>query len=546
MRRVTFAMLIAAALALSLPALASAHPLGNFTINHYAGIRVEPERVVLDVVIDEAEIPTFQERIRIDRDGDGTVSASETETERLAACPTLAASLDLTVGGARLPLTTAEAGLSFPAGAAGLQTMRLVCVYSAVLSAPLGSGTPIGFQDTSHAERIGWREVVVTGSGVTLAALGLAMATVSDRLRAYPQDLLSQPLDVRVATFTASTGGPTLPPLSVPDAVPVSGAAPLYAATPAGDPSSPAGNAATGAGAVPNGVTELPAELAAALQAHDLTPPLMALALLIALGLGALHAVTPGHGKTIMAAYLVGTRGNVPQALGLGATVAVSHTLGVLALGLLTVAASSVFPTERLFPILTIISGTLVLGIGGWLLLSLALQLRGRRAVERDHARAHAAAHEAGVDHDHDHEHEHGDDPDADAQVAGWHSHGGIRHSHLPSPNVGATLRWRGIFALGLAGGLVPSASAILLLLGAVSVGRPAFGLVLIVAFGVGLALVLVGIGFVLVHARGRLERLPRLARDGRFAFGVSLMAACVVLAFGLVITTQALATLRL
>ena len=545
MRRMTFATLIAAAFALALPGLTLAHPLGNFTINHYSGIRVEPHRVVLDVVIDEAEIPTFQERIRIDRDGDGTVSTTEIEAERLAACPLLAQSLQLVVAGRALSLVTSDAGLTFPPGAAGLQTMRLVCVYSAALAAPLAVGAALSFQDSSHAERIGWREIVVEGSGVSLSAPGLSTTSVSDRLRSYPQDLLTQPLDVRAASFTASPGGPTLTPLPVPDAAPVPGAAPLYAATPAGDPSSPAGvNAATGAAAVPNGVTELPAELAAALQAHDLTPPLIVVALLIALGLGALHAVTPGHGKTIMAAYLVGTRGNVPQALGLGATVAVSHTLGVLALGLLTVAASSVFPTERLFPILTIVSGALVLGIGAWLLISLGLQLRRRRAVEREHVRAHAAAHEAGAEHHHDHDRDH--DAEASADEAGFHSHGGIRHSHLPTPNVGATLRWRGIFALGLAGGLVPSASAILLLLGAVSVGRPAFGLVLIVAFGVGMALVLIGIGFVLVHARGRLERLPRLARDGRFAIGTSLVAACVVLAFGLVLTSQALAALRL
>jgi ABC-type nickel/cobalt efflux system permease component RcnA len=297
---------------------------------------------------------------------------------------------------------------------------------------------------------------------------------------------------------------------------------------------------AAAAAAVPGGVTELPAELAAALHARDLTPPLIALALLIALGLGALHAVTPGHGKTIMAAYLVGTRGSVAQAVGLGTTVAVSHTLGVLALGLLTVAASSVFPTERLFPVLTMVSGTLVVAIGGWLLVSLARQLRRRRAADREHAHAHAG----GLDHDHEH------DPDRAEEHAHEHaqehSHGGLRHSHLPPSGVGAALRWRGIFALGLAGGLVPSASALLLLLGALSVGRPAFGLLLIVAFGAGMALVLAGIGLVLVRARGHLERLPRLARDGRLATGVSLLAACVVLGFGLVITTQALAALRL
>jgi ABC-type nickel/cobalt efflux system permease component RcnA len=534
MRRLALATLTAATLALTLPALALAHPLGNFTINHYAGIRVELNRVLLDVVIDAAEIPAFQESTRIDADKDGTISAAEARAERERACPLLAGSLRLAVAGTRLPLIAAQAGLSFPIGAAGLQTMRLVCVFSAALPAPLAAGTSVTFEDTSHAERAGWREIVVQGSGTTVRPGDLPVTSISDRLRSYPADLLAQPLDIRAVTFSVSPGGPLLPPLTVPDASPLPGAAPLYGTAPETAPS-PADPAAA---AVPGGVTELPAELAAALHARDLTPPLIALALLIALGLGALHAVTPGHGKTIMAAYLVGTRGSVAQAVGLGTTVAVSHTLGVLALGLLTVAASSVFPAERLFPILTMVSGALVVAIGGWLLLSLARQLRRRRAAEREHAHAHAS----GLDHDHGlmHTHEHEQDGD------GEHTHGGLRHSHLPPSGVGATLRWRGIFALGLAGGLVPSASALLLLLGAISVGRPAFGLLLIVAFGAGMALVLGGIGLLLVRARGHLERLPRLARDGRLATGVSLLAACVVFGFGLVITTQALGALRL
>src|SRR2546422_3573067 len=103
-----------------------AHPLGNFTINHYAGIRIEPAKVDLDVVIDQAEIPTFTERQRIDTDGDGQVSGAEMEAERQVACDRLASNLTLTAGGRPLALTVQAAGLSFPAGAGGLSTMRLV------------------------------------------------------------------------------------------------------------------------------------------------------------------------------------------------------------------------------------------------------------------------------------------------------------------------------------------------------------------------------------------------------------------------------------
>jgi hypothetical protein len=118
--RPALATAAAVALAIALPALALAHPLGNFTINHYAGIRVEPDRVVLDVVVDQAEIPTFQEKLRIDTDGDGSVSDAEAEVERVAACPVLAGSLALNVAGRGLDLVSVAAGLTFPPRAAGL------------------------------------------------------------------------------------------------------------------------------------------------------------------------------------------------------------------------------------------------------------------------------------------------------------------------------------------------------------------------------------------------------------------------------------------
>ncbi len=510
-RRRTGAVLLGICAALLLSAAAAAHPLGNFTINHYTGLRVAPDRILVDQVFDLAEIPAFQEIQAIDTAGDGKPAPERVAAHALARCRALAGDLQLEVDGQRLDLALTATSLTFPPGAGGLATLRLVCEYEARLPTSLAADAAITFADLSYAERIGWREILVEGDGTTVAGSGLLGTGVSSRLTSYPQDLLTQPLSLSSVAFTAAPGGPALPPVAIADVRP--------------------------AAAVPNGVTELPAQLAAILRADDLTPPLVALALLIALGLGALHAVTPGHGKTIMAAYLVGTRGSVAQALGLGTTVAVSHTLGVLALGLLTVAASSIFPTERLFPLLGTVSGVLVMGIGAWLLVSLARQLRRRRVAERGHAEAHAHQRE------HDHGHNHGHDDEEGAH--GWHEHGGVRHTHLPPPGIEGTLRWRGIFTLGLAGGLVPSASAILLLLGAVSVGLPAFGLVLIGAFGAGMALVLAGIGLVLVYARGYVERLPRVARDGRFAMATSLAAACVVLAYGLVITTQALAGLR-
>ena len=254
-RRLARALLLAVGLIVLLPAVALAHPLGNFTVNHFAGIRVEPDRIVLDLVIDEAEIPTFQDRLRIDTDGDGVISADEADVERLAACPRLVPDLALTVNGQRLPLVTFAAGLSFPPGTAGLSTMRLVCEFAAPLPDGLPGPTRIGFDDTSHPGRIGWHEVVVTGSGVTLTAGKLPSTSISDRLRAYPANLIAHPLDVRNVTLTAVPGGAVTPYAEPADATSLTAApsgiradATAGDASPGAEPSTGPGSATSGAG----------------------------------------------------------------------------------------------------------------------------------------------------------------------------------------------------------------------------------------------------------------------------------------------------------
>ena len=502
------------------PTLALAHPLGNFTINHFAALRIGPAAISLDVVIDRAEIPAFQESQRIDLDGDGAVAPAELEQERVSACGTLAHDLRLTADGQALSLTTMSAGLSLPAGAGGLTTMRLVCEYEAALARPIAA-TAITFDDSSFAERIGWREIVVLGNGTVIAgAAGNPAADglgVSNRLTAYPKELLAQPLDQRSVAVTASAGGPTLAPWSPPDAQSIAGA-------PATTTSS---GATVGAGAVPGAVPGGVAEnLAALVDVTDLTPLAILVSLGIAFALGVIHAVSPGHGKTIMAAYLVGAKGSSRQAVGLGLAVTVSHTLGVLVLAGITLAASSVLPPERLYPILGVASGGLVIMIGASLLWSRlrAMGLGGRfRAREDGHAHAHAE----GDAHEHGHDHAHGD--------ANGHPH---PHSHAPADT---EISWRGLLALGLSGGLVPSASALILLLGSIAAGRVAYGLVLVLGFGLGMAVVLAGIGLLIVHARRFIERQPSIAGLRRITAPLQLVTASVVVVLGIVLTSQAL-----
>ncbi len=540
-RRAGLGFALAVVASLVVPTVAFAHPLGNFTINHYAGIRIEPDRVVLDVVIDQAEIPTFQEKLRIDTDGDGSVSDAEIEAERVAACPILAGSLRLTAAGGPLPLLPVEAGLEFPPGAAGLQTMRLVCIFTAALPTPLAARTTIEFSDDSHRERIGWREITVQASGATVAAGDLPSASVSQRLRSYPQDLIAQPLDRVSATVEVSPGGPTLSPFVPPDASPLPGGPALYASPPAGgvpspaaaapgdvaSPAVPATSATGGAASVPGGVG---GDITGLLQTQDLTPLVLLGSILAAMALGAGHALTPGHGKTLMGAYLVGTRGTPIHAIALGLSVTVSHTLGIVVLAAIVIAFRGALPPETFNRIAPIASGLLVLGIGGWLLTS---QIRIRRA----------AAALATANHEHDHDHPAGDDhahshDDGAAEPDGLHSHGGIRHSHLPT--TAGNLTWRNLFVLGLAGGIIPSTNALIILLATIATGRAVYGLVLVVAFGLGMAVVLGGVGLGLVLARERLDRLPSRSSLGRVAGYAPLMAGLVVFALGIYLTTQA------
>ena len=546
--------------------LALAHPLGNFTINHYAGIRVEPQRVLLDVVIDQAEIPTFQAIMNLDEDGDGEFSDEELATAEHDGCVAVGEALTLTVGGAAAPLSLVEAGVTFPPGNGGLSTMRQVCTYEAALAEPIATGTPITFSDAFEPSRIGWREITVVGSGVTISGNSLRTETTTDRLTTYPSGLTGAP-DDRDVSFTVTPGGPPLPPFDVPDADPIGpvaiGAAGASTApSPSATASAPAPSArattptapppdgatmpggiegdsgstsgSTGPGAVPGGEGPIPEIL----RTLPVSPAIALLSLLTAALLGAGHALTPGHGKTLMAAYLVGTRGTPRHAFGLGAAVSISHTMGILALAVVILAAESALPPDLVVRVAPVVAALTIVAIGGWML---------AREVRR-----WVAGHRTTVPVE---EHVHPHDPEAIVRVlaahdppagddAVEHEHGGARHRHVPPG--GATITWRSLFILGLAGGLIPSTNALLILLATIAAGQPAWGVVLVVGFGLGMAGVMTGVGLGFVYARGVLERGATRPGVGRIVRFVPLGAAVLVLGVGLVLTTQALEAARL
>jgi ABC-type nickel/cobalt efflux system permease component RcnA len=258
-----------------------------------------------------------------------------------------------------------------------------------------------------------------------------------------------------------------------------------------------------------------------------LTLPSILLALALAFAWGAAHALTPGHGKTIVAADLVGSRGTVRHAVFLGLTTTLTHTAGVFGLGFLTLFASRYILPEQLYPWLGVASGGLVVAIG----LSLFRgRLKGLWGGGHHHDHEH---HHHDHDHDHGHHHHHGD---------------GHTHNHLPPGADNQPITWRGLLALGVSGGLIPCPSALVVMLSAIALQRIGFGMVLIVTFSLGLAGVLTAIGVLWVQAGSWLERfsqrvplLERLPGRGRWLQLLPAASALFITLIGLGITQQAL-----
>ena len=518
--------------ALTSSSTASAHPLGNFTINRYAGIELSSGSVTIHYVVDMAEIPAFQERRDIDTDGDDELSAAELDTYLEDQASDLAEGLVLEVGGERVRLLPDTHELAFRPGQGGLDTLRLAFDFDTPLRDGAGLAVqPAQFRDENYGSRIGWREIVVRpGEGARLLESTALVASISDELRAYPEEALGSPLAMSDVAFEFQLG--------------VAGGL----AAPAG------GEEARSAEGNPDAPLARYADLVAT---EQLTLGVALIALLAAAGFGALHALSPGHGKTIVAAYLVGTKGTWRHALLLALTVTVTHTSSVYALGFITLYLSEYILPEDLYPWLTVASGALILALGGTLFVS---RLRSSRiladgwswvrsrvllrpAPRLAFAEAAAAPSEARVT-------PRQETPPTHRHEEAPHTHGlGRAHSHGVASDPGEALSLRGLIGLGVFGGLLPCPSAIVVMLSAIALHRVAFGLLLIVAFSVGLAGVLTAIGFVLVYAGALPRRLPvvrrlagRPAAHGAGGLALRLFpvgsAAAVVLA-GLVVALR-------
>ena len=258
-------------------------------------------------------------------------------------------------------------------------------------------------------------------------------------------------------------------------------------------------------------------------------------ALVISFVLGGLHALTPGHGKAIVAAYLVGSKGRVIDAVFLGIVVTFTHTFSVIALGIAMLVAGS-FAPDDVVPWLSLFSGILIVGIGAWLLTKNMKQYYsgGARSHDHGHSHDHDHDHDHGHSHDddHDHDHNHTDDHDHDHDHS--HSHGGRTHSHAPPERTGF---W-GLLSLGISGGIVPCVDALIGLLFAISLNKLVWGLIILCAFSLGLAAVLVAIGILMVLAKPLIERFTG---EGIWLQRLPIMSAAVVILLGAILAFKAL-----
>ncbi|GAC1328944.1 MAG: hypothetical protein NVSMB17_04830 [Candidatus Dormibacteria bacterium] len=508
MRRAGAGLLLATLMLLLLPVAASAHPLGNFTVNRYNGLVVAGGQFRVHYVLDMAEIPAFQEKQTIT---DEASYATQKGND-------IAHGLDVEVDGSRVQPTLGGRSLSFPPGQGGLTTLRLELVLAFPDLKP--GAHQVRYTDHNFEGRLGWREMTLqTSGGASTADSSLPSKSVSNELRTYPQDRLTSPLNVSSASFGVTAG--------------------------------------VGAGAMPDFLARAPGGLrviqdryAALVAVKDLTPLAIALSLLLAVVLGAAHALSPGHGKAVMAAYLVGDRKNSRHAVILGTTITVTHTIGVFALGLVTLFLSALITPDRLYPYLTLASGLLVVFLGLSLVrtrtrLALVTARGGDAGHDHDHDHAHAHDHDHEHEHEHEHEHDHEHEPPAGSAVGEAHSHGFGTHTHaVPRPATGV----RGLVAMGISGGLLPCPSALIVLLSAIGLHRLAYGIVLVIAFSIGLAGVLTGIGVALARGIPLLQRLPGRSRLGsaltltRFA---SAAGAVVITLAGVGLTIQAIPQLR-
>ena len=505
---------------LGLAGVVWAHPMGNFSVSHYSRIQVGPRGADIRYVLDLAEIPTFQLLQEWKLDAAGPRSELERRAAEQAAEWTR--NLSIRVGGRTVAARVERTRMVLDKGAGGMPILRI----SSDLRVDAGPGE-MEYDDRNYPDRAGWKEIVVTAKDAVLDRAEPVGTDRSQELTAYPQDpLAAPPQDLKASVRWHSV--PAIPPRKIETA---SSPEVSQSASPASEPARVAAAAASSTASQPGqeapGMVVRGDFLSRMLHQGEIGPGMMLLGLAVAFGLGAIHALSPGHGKTIVAAYLVGSRGTAKHAIFLGGMVTFTHTISVFFLGLTTLFLSRYVLPEKIYPVLGAISGLSIVWIGTMLFFK---RLRAAKHGQPHHHH-HDHDHHHGHDHHHVHTHDHG---------SLVHDHGdGHLHSHMPDE-----VSMAGLIALGASGGLVPCPSALVLLLSSVALGRVALGLTLLVAFSCGLAVVLSGIGLLVLYAKHLLPSSETRARNAAFRY-LPVASAAVITCAGLLMTGVALGVVR-
>jgi nickel/cobalt transporter (NicO) family protein len=513
---------------------AIAHPMGNFSISHYSKLVVGSSALDLLYIIDLAEVPTFQEKTLLDANGDGSIDSAEKQRYLAKKTEELIAGLRLRLNGSQYPFRKITEQAELIPGGLNLPTLKLSWHFQLSWhQVVVKEINALEYEDRNFPGRVGWKEIVAMGSdSVQILESSVPTTDLSRQLTAYPEDPMTQPpqdlsarLQFRLQSQLSSTKAP-------------SAASQLPGSSSGGTSGSATSFQQPGAKTLSD-----QRRLMQLLSTSALSPNIILLALVVAFGLGAFHALSPGHGKTVVGAYLVGSRGTARHAVLLGIIVTVTHTLGVFLLGLVTLYASKYILPEKLYPWLGFASGLAVTVIGLGLFRQRYHLLHAHVSSTHFHTHGHSHSHDGThrhdphfADHDpahdlhHHHAHEHFHE-----HSHGWltHTHGGVTHSHDYS-----NVTFRDLFALGVTGGMVPCPSALVVLLSAISLNRVGLGLLLIVAFSFGLALVLMAIGLMMVYARGFMERF---GTGGRLWRILPVLSSLVVAVLGAVIAVQSL-----
>ena len=456
-----------AVLFLAIASCLTAHPLGNFSVSHYTRLEVSAKGVEVTYVLDLANVPSYI----LLRDWK---FSSQTDLKRKASeqAQEWAKGLEFRANGKLVEPQFLSADIhvaNYVDYRGGPEAVKITSIFKLPSVA-----SPLQFEDHNFSDRFGWKEIViVAGAGAEIVTASQGNADRTNALAAYPPDAMTAaPQDLRAFVDWRVSSSPAITPHIVP--------------IPQPDP-------------VPPPTTERPTPpplvpaksdfLSHILAMSQIPLQWMLLGLVVAFGLGGAHALEPGHGKTIVAAYLVGSRGTMKHAALLGAVVTFTHTISVFLLGLAMLVLSKSIVPGNVIKTLEIASGLSIVAIGAMLFYQRLRDLR--------------------------------------------HPHS---HSHLPDQHEDGEVTLGSLIALGVSGGLVPCPAALVIMLGAIAFGHTGLGLVLLIAFSLGLAGVLMVVGMVVLYARKWLPDSDATSRHPILRLA-PVLSALIIICVGLLMT---------